>query len=267
MEPDGKARGILNLQAGKKFRLNRLLPAPELRASIEHYWIVEWDLRGQPPFVSETLPHPSVHVVLEPGASHIVGVMEGKFSRTLMDEGRVFGIKFRPGGFHGLLGAPVLTLSNGNWPLTKVFASDVTAFEAELLAMQGDESRAALANSYLAPRVPALDADALHAQRIVTEIMEDRAILKVEDVARRHGLSVRTLQRLFQRYVGVSPKWVIQRYRLHEAAEQLAAGTVTAGPELALDLGYFDQAHFIRDFKAVVGVAPAEYAQRLKKEG
>ena len=76
-------------------------------------------------------------------------------------------------------------------------------------------------------------------------------------------MNVRTLQRLFDKYVGVSPKWVVQRYRLHEAAEQLAAGSTTSQADLAIALGYSDQAHFNRDFKAVVGTSPGEYARRV----
>lgn len=69
-------------------------------------------------------------------------------------------------------------------------------------------------------------------------------------------------ERIFSQYVGVSPKWVIKRYRLHEAAEQLADDEAIDWPTLALDLGYFDQAHFIKDSKAIVGSAPAEYAKK-----
>lgn len=76
-------------------------------------------------------------------------------------------------------------------------------------------------------------------------------------------VSKRTLQRIFSQYVGVGPKWVIKRYRLHEAADQLAGGNVVDWPRLALDLGYFDQAHFIKDFKAMVGRTPTEYARNL----
>lgn len=72
-------------------------------------------------------------------------------------------------------------------------------------------------------------------------------------------MSTRTLQRLFRRHVGVGPKWVLGRYRLHAAAEQLAAGERHDWTTLALDLGYFDHAHFIRDFSAVAGRSPAEY--------
>ena len=72
---------------------------------------------------------------------------------------------------------------------------------------------------------------------------------------------MRALQRLFREYVGVSPKWVINRYRLHEALEQIAAGGAIDWSALALDLGYFDQAHFIRDFRRLVGVSPGAYAR------
>jgi AraC-like DNA-binding protein len=62
--------------------------------------------------------------------------------------------------------------------------------------------------------------------------------------------------------VGVSPKWVIQRYRLHEAAAQLSRADAPELADLPLQLGYFDQSHFIRDFKAVVGCAPGKYGAR-----
>jgi AraC-like DNA-binding protein len=84
----------------------------------------------------------------------------------------------------------------------------------------------------------------------------------VEHVARITGTGVRALQRLFGEYVGVSPKWVIARYRLHEAEARLSAGEDVDLAALALDLGYYDQAHFTRDFQAIVGRPPAAYARQ-----
>ncbi len=85
-------------------------------------------------------------------------------------------------------------------------------------------------------------------------------VAKVDDVVRLAGLSKRTLERLFREYVGVGPKWVIQRYRLHEAAEYAATGKPLDWADLAARLGYADQAHFIRDFKRIVGQSPSRYA-------
>jgi AraC-like DNA-binding protein len=87
----------------------------------------------------------------------------------------------------------------------------------------------------------------------------------VEDLVARWEMPTRTLQRLFARYVGVTPKWVIRRYRLHEAAERLAVPGVSQS-QLAAELGYSDQAHFIRDFRAVVGMSPAAYG-RIREAG
>ncbi len=95
-------------------------------------------------------------------------------------------------------------------------------------------------------------------RNLVEQIMEDRNITRVEQIAAMMGMNLRSLERLFAKYVGISPKWVIQRYRLQEAARLLAEGRETASA-LAADLGYFDQAHFIRDFKSVLGLTPAMY--------
>ncbi|MDF2725313.1 MAG: AraC family transcriptional regulator, partial [Paenibacillus sp.] len=67
------------------------------------------------------------------------------------------------------------------------------------------------------------------------------------------------------RYVGVSPKWVIQRYRLHEAAEQMERGEVADWAKLSLELGYYDQAHLIKAFKAIVGKSPEQYSKAVSR--
>jgi AraC-like DNA-binding protein len=59
----------------------------------------------------------------------------------------------------------------------------------------------------------------------------------------------------------VSPKWILRRYRLHEAAEQLKGKRPPLLAALAASLGYADQSHFARDFRAVVGQTPRSFAR------
>src|SRR5690348_9956012 len=104
----GKPRGILKQRAGEeRFQLSRYLPSQDLSFFVEFYWIVRWDLRGQEPYIQETLPHPCVHLVFEPGQSMVFGVSTGKFSRQLEGKGRVFSIKFKPGAFYPFVKVPV----------------------------------------------------------------------------------------------------------------------------------------------------------------
>jgi AraC-like DNA-binding protein len=119
------------------------------------------------------------------------------------------------------------------------------------------------AEAFLASRVRPVPDEAMRVRDLVERIERDRSIVRVSDVASLHGVDVRALQRSFRRYVGATPKWVICRYRLHEAAERLRSPRPPSFVSLAASLGYADQAHFAREFKQTVGRTPRAYmAQR-----
>jgi AraC-like DNA-binding protein len=261
----GKPRGVLNLKAGeKKFHLSLHPPMAGLDFFVEHYWIVTWDLRGQEPYRSETLPHPCVHLVIEEGKSRILGVVTGKFSTLLEGAGRVFGAKFKPGAFYPFLQSPISQFTDGAISLWDAFGAAGDALATAMVGCADEAAMVALAEEFLRERLPERDENVAAINRIIDRIIADREITKVDDIVDQLNLNKRTLQRTFREYVGVSPKWVIKRYRLHEAAEQLADGAEVDWPRLALDLGYFDQAHFIKDFKTIVGRSPAEYAKNIE---
>ena len=248
----------------KRFRLARYHPSAELGFFVEHYWIVEWDLSGQADHQQELLPHPSVHIAVERGRFEVVGVVEGRFTRVLQGTGRVFGIKFWPGGFYPFFGATVSELTNRVAALSDVLGEAGTVFGKAVVGCTNDERNVELAEELLRERRPARDKNVVVVREIVDQIAADAGITKVDDLALVVDVSKWTLQRLFRRYVGVSAKWVIQRYRLHEAIEKIGHGRPVEWARLAIDLGYFDQAHFIKDFKRFAGRTPHEYARGLE---
>ncbi len=263
----GKPRGILNAKAGeKKFSLSRHLPSPDLAFFIERYWIVAWDLRGQEPYTQETLPFPCVNLVFERGQSRVYGVETGKFARLLEDQGRVFGIKFRPGAFYPFVKWPVSQITNGSIAFQDAFGIDGTALEKAILSQDNELEMVAIAEGFLREVLPEQDKNVSLINEVVDYIIAHQEITHVDDVSNRLNLNKRTIQRLFRQYVGVSPKWVIKRYRLHEVAERLASGEVVDWPGMIVELGYSDQAHFIKDFKTIVGQTPAEYARHISSD-
>jgi AraC-like DNA-binding protein len=261
-------RGVLQTGAADagRYQHARYHPSPDLEPYVEHYWSVAWDLRGLEPERAETLPRPSVHMIFERGVGgRIAGVARGKFSRVLRDEGGVLAAKFTPGGFYPFVGVPISRLTDATVGVHDLFGADGETLERDVLAQTTDASRIAIVEAFLRRRQPAPDGSAASATAMVYDVARTRGIVSVEDLVDRYAVNKRTLQRLFARYVGVSPKWVIQRYRLHEAAERLAADPRLRQAALAAELGYSDQAHFIRDFKAIVGTSPAAYGRRARQ--
>ena len=108
--------------------------------------------------------------------------------------------------------------------------------------------------------LPERDRMAEQAAALVSRITDDPGLRRVDELSAASGMTARSLQRLFADYVGVSPKWVMRRARLHEAAERTDSGDPIDWAELAADLGYADQAHLTRDFTATLGISPTRYA-------
>ena len=252
MEPPDldSRRGILHPEAAERhFRLTRYAPSEDLAHLVDRHWVVEWNLER--PFTQEIVTHPSFHMVFEPDADLIYGVVTQRFRRQLRRSGIAVATKFRPGGFHPFHPVSAHTLTDRTIPVCDVFAP---------MAIEGDErQRSAAMEAGMRAHAPADDPRVDEIGELYAAILADPDLRRVDQLCSLAGYSKRTLQRLFREYVGVSPKWVLQRIRLHEAADRMADGEGDwAG--LAIELGYFDQAHFIKAFKAAIGRSPADYA-------
>ncbi|MEU9283846.1 helix-turn-helix transcriptional regulator [Streptomyces sp. NPDC048275] len=264
--PRRDTRGIVDAtELFARVRFRRHEPAPPLRPYLEHYWLIDWDLPQ--PYASHVVPHPSVNVVFQryetqdpAGFGEVAGIGLGLFTQKLEGKGRVCGIQFRPGGFRPFApDRPLTTLTGQRLRLPEVFPGSEGAVAA-VLDPDDEQARVAALDTFLLDLAPRPDPQADLAMALVDRIRADRTIRHVGDFARTEGMTVRALQRLFAAYVGVGPKWIILRYRIHEALERAETSHTVDWAGLAADLGYADQAHLVRGFTATVGVPPTAYA-------
>jgi len=258
-------RGILNWRPEEVEGVTRYWSSPDLEPFVEHYWIARWDLPE--PEVAEVVPQPSVQLVLQAGTSEVLGLSRARFTRVLAGRGRMLGTKFRPGGFRPFVNSPVWTFAGKRLPLTEVFGR--RASDLEELALREDDDREAIAvvEDFLRNLGPRANADMVLAGRIVAHVAGNREVTRVDQLATEFGASLRALERLFREYVGASPKRVILHHRLLEATDRVARERNLNWANFALELGYADQAHLIREFKELVGRTPAEYARGLERKG
>lgn len=262
---DAEHPGILDpVAAAQRFRLSRYLPSTDLAPFVEQHWTIHWDLRGQAPYVSEVLPHPSINLAFTDERGWITGVTTGKYTYDVRDVGLIVGTMFRPGGFFAYWRRPVTELTDRVIPVTDVFPTAGDDFRHELLAHDTDEGRIACIEDLLRAHNAQTDRNLSLVREALDAIAAQPDLRTVERVAQSIHVSARTLQSLFRRYVGVGLKWVLMRYRLIEAAELAARTPDPDWSAIAVDLGYTDQSHFVNDFRKLVGQPPHQYTQSIR---
>lgn len=262
---DAEHPGILDpLEAAQRFRLTRYLPSPAFAPFVEHHWTIHWDLRGRPPYVSEVLPHPSVNFAFTDERGWITGVTTGKYTYEVRDTGLIVGTMFRPGGFYPFWRRPVTELTDRVIPVTDLFTTAGDDFRGSLFAFGADEERIARLEDLLRAQDVTVDRNLGLVREALDAIAGDRGLRTVAAVAHCVHVSARTLQSVFRKYVGVGLKWVLMRYRLIEAAELAARTPDPDWADIAVDLGYTDQSHFVNDFKKLVGQPPHQYTHSIR---
>jgi len=257
-----ETRGVLRPATQPPGSPLRFPPADDLSAFVDLYWIARWDLGPAETMVVETLPHPCVNVVVEPGRSLVHGPVRGRFSRTLAGRGRVVAARLRPGAFRAFNGRPAWQLMDVSLGFREAFGVEGGPVESAVFGQADEQAMVRALEQFLRERQPAPDPAVELVDRIVGRIATDRDVVRVEDLARGMDLGRRTIERLFREYVGPSPKRVIRQYRLQAAADEAAKGRVANWSRLAQDLGYADQAHFNRDFRAILGTTPSRFARQ-----
>jgi AraC-like DNA-binding protein len=256
--PRGHPNAILRpREAEQAFTVDRLPPGEPLAGFVGYHWYVGWRL--DEPFDQQVVPQPRIHLAAEHGRLLVHGITREPFHRRLTGTGHTLGASFLPGGFRAFLRGSVGAISGQVLPASEVLGADDRPAAAAIL---GTDDRAAMVQameSYLRSVDPQPDPVAGEVAALVAQAEEDRSLTRVEALAERAGVSLRSLQRMFTEYVGIGPKWVIQRYRILDAAAAAHGGEPVDWAALAVELGFSDQSHLTRAFTDVVGTPPATY--------
>jgi len=166
----------------------------------------------------------------------------------------IFGVRFHPGMSHGLMRVPVSILTDEIVDLESLWGKDGRAMEQRLAEAGSLQERAALIAARIEPQ-----SGETPVQRAALWIVANRGEASADELARHAGLSARQFRRLCMEQTGVGPKMLCRVIRFRNAANRIITGPANWA-DFALDHGYYDQAHFINEFREFSGVTPAEYA-------
>lgn len=255
--PGISTRGILHPLVGlERFELSRVAPPGDLAPFVTHFWTVQWNLPEGETYEQAVLPFPCAHLVYEEGEYRVHGPGTVRFVARLSGCAWVTGARFTPAGFSAFTRRPMRELVDRVVPAREVVGRDpppppANPAEAQVHLTAYLRAQAATAS----PAMALVD-------RLVAKAQADARIVRADALAAEAGVSTRSLHRLFERYVGVNSRWIVRRARVQDAADRVARGARVDWAEVAQELGYHDQAHLIRDFRAQIGETPAAYAKR-----
>jgi AraC-like DNA-binding protein len=256
-----------------------ITPSPALRPYIQSYW----SFRRPTPLAAlhEESMHPrggfglvfngAGSLLLDGQAISDPVFLDGTttISRTVGFHGRVdlLGVRFHEGGAYPLLGIPLAELRNALSLLDALDRPDLVRLADQIAEADALPARIRWLEAWLLRRL------ALGKQRnpiipaSLALLRRQAGELRMPDLAREFAISQRQLERLYQSQVGMSPKQYTQLLRVEQARLALKRGhhpALRASADLAAELGYYDQSHFIREFRAVVGVTPTAYLKRQR---
>ncbi len=262
---DSVDRAHLTGQSAPTPPITRYEPSPELVDLIRGYWIPVWSF---PPGVVHTqsvLQYPVCLPVVTADYARLYGVRTGLSTVDLEGRGWAAGVMLQPAAGFLLWRRSVRTLTD-----RYVDLETVPTLRGPLTAQIRATMRDAPQDPARHRRVIEIYETALEtllpvdvAGRLINDIADlvesERSLTRVDQLVERLGMSERSLQRLTETRLGLTPKWMIQRRRLHDAVAHLKAGHLELAT-VAHELGYTDQAHFTRDFRRVTGMTPGAYA-------
>ncbi len=250
-----------------------VLPAPFLRRFIECYWFLRADEAASAD-PQPILPDGCMELVLNLGAPFrrchpdgrspaseeqpsrmLVGQMDHHVSVRATGPVDVVGVRFHPSGAHPLFRFPMAELTNELAPL-----EDVVSLPERLTSASSIKDRRRALDAILSSRFgnAAPDPDF---ERAVSSVVEAEGRICVDALAANMGVGPRQLERRFRERVGLGPKRFAKVLRFQSVFRR-AFLDERPWAELALDCGYYDQAHFIRDFKSFTGKSPSALFSR-----
>jgi AraC-like DNA-binding protein len=240
-------------------------PHPRLAPFVTHHYTAAWWSPPKEMRTARVLFDAGIKVVSDLDRITVRGVRRTtRHVREEKFEGMLLGTSLRPGAFRVFSDRAAATINDVYAPLSTLLGASGKVLAAELVDVsESEDDYYDALESILLGRAPAVDAGYALVQSADRAMSAGDPRTSIKDIADQESVSLRTLQRTFNKYVGVSPKWVMRRYRMLATVSRIAEGRYEDFASLSLELGYSDQAHLARDFRDETGFSPTGYIQTI----
>jgi AraC-like DNA-binding protein len=173
--------------------------------------------------------------------------------------------RFQPDGFIPFSSYPLLQMENKAVPLSELFGNETAELEKNIIHAISNKERIDLITAFLLENLQTPEAADRITKTSIETLLQSNGIMDVDELAGHLRINRRQLERKFSAAIGLSPKQFSKVIRLQATLKTMQQKKYTTLTSLAYENGYYDQAHFIKDFKEFTGFSPRQfYAENLK---
>jgi AraC-like DNA-binding protein len=249
----------------------RVNPAADLERIIDCYWIIEND--DPMPHQQKIIPDGFCEIIFHYGDPYRIcltntweqqshHLLAGQISRHFFLENTgkagIVGIKLTPTALTHLFGLDMQLYTDKVVDLPLVLGNQLQNLEQDLLTTRDHDQLITLLNDHFRKTWEQANFQPSPVDKAIELIFANRGMISVTEITATIGIGERQLERLFKKYIGLSPKFytrIIRFSTIFQLIQQQDPGW--AG--LAYEAGFYDQSHFIRNFKAFTGEDPSRY--------
>lgn len=236
---------------------HRFAPPQAAEELVQWFWLPEWNL--EPGVVSRqtVVSYPALNLVIEPRGVSLVGATTRMSERMLRGSGWAVGALLRPAAVHTLTSdASSLVDTEQSFRAPDLHAQVVAAMGS---ASDRHEKAVDIFARWLNTRAGSISSVVRHANTMPKVLIGEGGANTPAEAAVRLAVSLRTLQRMTHRYIGLPPAAIIRRRRLQDAAHVVREQPSVSLATIAAELGYTDHSHLTGDFRSVLGFTPSDY--------
>jgi len=178
------------------------------------------------------------------------------------------GIRFKPASASFFLPLPLSELKDQTVPVSELNVKNYSAIYSKVYKANTISQKTLIIENWLCHIFEPKNHNRHAIDRALAYLEKHNGMKKILSLSQYLDLDKRKLERLFQHHVGLSPKEYSRNLRIAKARCFIKQSGNNSLTNIAYDLGYYDQSHFINQFKKVEGMTPREYViKTLNKDG
>lgn len=249
-------------------------PQPKLERYVKYYWTLHNDDDTMPHSRERVFPDGCIELIFNYGDPMKIfendqavtqprNIVHGQLKKfiELESTGRIelFCARFQAAGFQPFIDFDVSDLTGRSMTIAEIWGDEGKAFEAEMQSADTNEKRIATMENFLIHRMAKTKRMYPEISLCVDDIIASGGEITIDALAQKYNISKRHLERKFLSGVGLSQKLFARVVRFNNALQMIANKDFSTFTNVAHEGGFYDQAHFIRDFKDFTGLNPKQY--------